>query len=437
MQKQNWQRMIVWGVFMLLVGGYLLLALRYPHAYILATYEDLIGEWAQFYLFALTMLLAAWQALRDKRFWLFFTLLSLACLYVAGDEISWGQRLFDFPTPEFFQTHNLQQETNLHNFFTGPISTLTKQSLEYAIAVGLVGYGFFYPQLLLCGNRLAHWLERRGLAAPPLYLCPFFILAGILELGLIHFNEAEIAEILIPFALAVMTLHYRFAQRWQLEIHREQSWRSAASGLLAGQTTLTGGVIVLAFTTTLLCYQSPRLGPAMEERYLNGVEKFAGRYMRFQQWETAALLYLEIQQEEPQRASIRRNLYRCFRQLGYQQQAREQMEEAIANDLQRLKRRPESLSARISLVRNYQLLEDAQNSDKYLQDALAVGQVQKEVYPQHPGVAYWLGRSYELLGDYAAAYREFKRAANLQPDKLKYRKAQLAAGRQLEGEGRS
>jgi len=36
-------------------------------------------------------------------------------LFVAGEEISWGQRILQFSTPNFFQEYNAQQEFNLHN----------------------------------------------------------------------------------------------------------------------------------------------------------------------------------------------------------------------------------------------------------------------------------------------------------------------------------
>ncbi len=432
MSAHNSHKYIAWILFLTLVGAYLLMAVYFPHAYIIATYEDLIGEWAQVFLFSFTMLLAARQAYSSSRFRLFFSLLALACLYVAGEEISWGQRLFDIPTPEFFSAHNLQQETNLHNFFTGPISTLTKQGIEYCIAAGLVGYGLLYPWHLQRRMQAALWLEGKGLAAPPLYLWPFFVLSGVLELGLVHFNEAEIAEILIPFALAVMTLHYRLVNHQQADSQQSKALDRSHSINLAWQNALLFVCVVgLAISTTLACYASPRLGPEMAGRYYNGVEKFAGRYKRIKQWDTAAQLYLEIQQEEPERASIRRNLFLCYEQLGQLDEARWQLDKAIEIDLQRLIDKPGSVAAHISLVRNYQLIDDRQKMQQYLQQALAIGLANKTADPQNPGTAYWLGRSYELQGDYAAAYREFERAVNLQPDRLKYRKALLATRRQL------
>jgi hypothetical protein len=40
---------------------------------------------------------------------------TLACIYFAGEEISWGQWFFQWQSPEVFQKLNSQKETNLHN----------------------------------------------------------------------------------------------------------------------------------------------------------------------------------------------------------------------------------------------------------------------------------------------------------------------------------
>ena len=44
---------------------------------------------------------------------LFF--LGLGLFFVGGEEISWGQRIFDFGTPESLESRNVQGETSLHN----------------------------------------------------------------------------------------------------------------------------------------------------------------------------------------------------------------------------------------------------------------------------------------------------------------------------------
>jgi hypothetical protein len=42
-----------------------------------------------------------------------------AFVFAAGEEISWGQRIFGIESPEFFLENNRQQETNLHNLVVG------------------------------------------------------------------------------------------------------------------------------------------------------------------------------------------------------------------------------------------------------------------------------------------------------------------------------
>lgn len=50
---------------------------------------------------------------RGSRIWL--GLVALGAFYMAGEEVSWGQWLFHWHTPETFDVINDQHETNLHN----------------------------------------------------------------------------------------------------------------------------------------------------------------------------------------------------------------------------------------------------------------------------------------------------------------------------------
>ena len=195
-------------IFAGVVSLFILLATQSPQLYILATYEDLPGEWIQVFFFTATLigsLLLVWRKNPNR---LFFTLLALACFYVVGEEISWGQRLFSFASPEFFQQYNLQQEVNLHNFLTGPTATWTKRIIEIGLVTCLLGYGLIYPLLIKRGIGMAHYFADHGLPVPPLYLSPYFITGALCEIRLFSFNEAEIAELLIAMALTFLTLHH-------------------------------------------------------------------------------------------------------------------------------------------------------------------------------------------------------------------------------------
>jgi hypothetical protein len=51
---------------------------------------------------------------KDKKFFVLYLVFSIGFFLIAMEEISWGQRIFDFNTPNWFP-ENRQNETNLHN----------------------------------------------------------------------------------------------------------------------------------------------------------------------------------------------------------------------------------------------------------------------------------------------------------------------------------
>ena len=45
----------------------------------------------------------------------FVAMMTLGLIFVGMEEISWGQWLFKFKSPDYFKSSNLQRETNIHN----------------------------------------------------------------------------------------------------------------------------------------------------------------------------------------------------------------------------------------------------------------------------------------------------------------------------------
>lgn len=167
MKQSIWHRLTVWGIFLLPAVVYLTLIFKFPMGYIWATYEDLFGEWMQFWFFVITFTYCVRLAWKGSRYRLFFGVLGLCCFYVAMEEISWGQRLLNISSPDFFREHNIQKEMNIHNFFTGPIGTPLKAGLEYALFMAFMGYGVVYPLMLKMRVKLFMWMESKGLPSPP------------------------------------------------------------------------------------------------------------------------------------------------------------------------------------------------------------------------------------------------------------------------------
>ncbi|WP_101067575.1 hypothetical protein [Roseovarius salinarum] len=84
-------------------------------------------------------------------------------VFAAGEEISWGQRIFGWGTPEFFAANNYQKETNLHNLTIGGHRlgrTLFGSVLTTVLLLYLVVLPLLYGRVRLI-RRLAD-----GLAVP-------------------------------------------------------------------------------------------------------------------------------------------------------------------------------------------------------------------------------------------------------------------------------
>jgi hypothetical protein len=90
-------------------------------------------------------------------------LFALLFFFAAGEEISWGQRIFGWETTEFFAENNYQNETNLHNLMVGG-NHLAKTLFGAGLTVVLLCYLVALPLLF---GRWA-WLDRlvNALAIP-------------------------------------------------------------------------------------------------------------------------------------------------------------------------------------------------------------------------------------------------------------------------------
>tara|TARA_R110002072_G_scaffold294384_1_gene464465 strand:+ start:1267 stop:2070 length:804 start_codon:yes stop_codon:yes gene_type:complete len=96
-----------------------------------------------------TALLArlAWAGTTLER--LVFGFAAIACLVIAGEELSWGQWIFGWATPEPLAAVNLQQETNAHNLVNPRI---------YDVIYSAIGF------VVLAGAALSYWAFRAPVA---------------------------------------------------------------------------------------------------------------------------------------------------------------------------------------------------------------------------------------------------------------------------------
>lgn len=120
-------------------------------------------------------------------------LAGLACFYVAGEEISWGQHLAQWNTPEYWRALNDQGETNLHN-----TSSWFDQKPRTLLELGVIVGGLLGPALRrLRPGLLRGMVDLVTPAAATLPIAAVAEFAGLdkrLGLGL-FFRPSEVQEL--------------------------------------------------------------------------------------------------------------------------------------------------------------------------------------------------------------------------------------------------
>ncbi len=164
----------------------------------------------------------------QRKYFLFFAVLFLLAF---GEEISWGQRIFNFETPETLKEINMQKEFNIHNIDifhgknaageekTGISSLFTLHKMFYMFCLT---YLFIIP-MLYKNIMIKSFLNRISLPIPGIILGVLFIFnwtfANTLRAvnsdlnghGIVEIKETVIA--LILFALPLSFLNFKHVRR--------------------------------------------------------------------------------------------------------------------------------------------------------------------------------------------------------------------------------
>jgi type II secretory pathway pseudopilin PulG len=151
----------------------LILAKATPLKYTVWVQEDHFIEWWTVGLFAAAGIARIRYSLPGRR--IFDLLVAAFCIFVAGEEFSWGQRLVGFTPPDYFLEHNTQQEFSLHN-----VADIIGHP-KLILILALLGYGVVLP-LAARLPRGSDLLNRVGATAPRMDALPWFVVAVLLLL---------------------------------------------------------------------------------------------------------------------------------------------------------------------------------------------------------------------------------------------------------------
>lgn len=173
--------------------------------------EDGIIEWLTVIALAasaILMLKRAWM-LRGARspLFLFVTVMAAAVfLFGAGEEISWGQRIFSVETPEWFEARNKQSEMNLHNLVIGGHS-VNKLVFSKLLGIVILVYLLVLPAICRKSPRWSACVDRLGIPMPRTWHVVVWIAAILLsEFAIGTSKRGEIREVLLTLILFVQLL---------------------------------------------------------------------------------------------------------------------------------------------------------------------------------------------------------------------------------------
>ncbi len=172
--------------------------------------EDGVIEWLTVDALLLSAALTIYRIFKIRRskgtpFLIGLVVFLLLFIFGAGEEISWGQRIFDIHSSHFFQVHNAQGETNIHNLVIGG-KKINKLIFGTLLGICVAFYFLVLPYLYRRGEWVKSFVDRWALPIPQvrhiiMYLL-LFALCSIIPSG----KKGEILEFGGTFIFFILLL---------------------------------------------------------------------------------------------------------------------------------------------------------------------------------------------------------------------------------------
>jgi hypothetical protein len=131
-----------------------------------------------------------------NRLFLFF--LSILMFFFSMEEISWGQRIFGWATPQILEKTNFQNEINIHNLFN-PLS----KYIYLALSISLGGFIYFQKKIVKKFYNKLKLFRILNLTPNPEFFYFSYVFIGI---GFI--NYFDVFDELFEGVLSILVLFY-------------------------------------------------------------------------------------------------------------------------------------------------------------------------------------------------------------------------------------
>ena len=181
--------------------------------------EGSIVEWSSFIILIASAFLLAkayrrWE--NSVARWLLFAA-AFGVFIIGMEEMSWGQMIFNWETPELFNDYNVQHETGLHNLWFIHYQTWTIAAIIISITFLLSAIGgLIRPTGVVKPRSAADILLPLGctasyfLAASIIYWCTVMEKSGI-DLIYFHTREQEVGELFFYSGIFIHSMHLYLA----------------------------------------------------------------------------------------------------------------------------------------------------------------------------------------------------------------------------------
>jgi hypothetical protein len=190
---------------LLLVLGSILSYFVNPTLYHEIIKEDGIIEYVTALLLLITGIFLFIKVLKSigyrSRGWVAFNIfISIGLFFGFGEEISWGQRIFNIVPGEYFIEHNAQKETNLHNL---KISGFKINKWVFSYLFSII-FGLYFFLLGFCYKKIRFikkYVDKLGVPIPRAKHIFIFSLLSVLIFNITHEKKWELWECLFSIVL--------------------------------------------------------------------------------------------------------------------------------------------------------------------------------------------------------------------------------------------
>ncbi len=191
--QKRWKLLVFLAPFLLMLIAFLI-NINHAQLFRWLVEEDSLVEWLQFTLLTISSITSIFLS---KKWWkdnkilgVLFALAAAGMFFVAGEEISWGQRLLRITTPDTLQEINIQDELTVHN-----IGTVFGYVYRGYMIIGLLGSTAWIIKRVLW-RRFNQSIENlTNVLVPDWYYFWYFIIAFIKNFDRIYISQ-PVGEVL-------------------------------------------------------------------------------------------------------------------------------------------------------------------------------------------------------------------------------------------------